>query len=117
MGKTLAQIAQLLTWDENWNGYAVPKSRSSAVLSAVQWAMNFFLEVEHLGWVEPSIAGGPDGGVMFEWWYGQKKLNIHVDEWSTEYMQVWGTDVDALITDGDIESVDDYQALWLWLKG
>jgi len=42
---------------------------------------------------------------------------VYVEEQSIEYVQVWGTDVDAKITDGAIESMSDSQEIWMWLIG
>jgi len=53
--------------------------------------------------------------VVFEWWYGEKKLTIYVGDQSADYVQVWGTDIHAKITDGDIETISDSRSLWIWL--
>ena len=117
LGDTLTEIYELLTWDTGWNGYNSPKPERNAVVHAGQWITDLFREVADLGWIKPNVTGGPDGGVVFEWWYGQRKLTIYVGEQNVEYLQVWGTDIDAKITDGDIESVSICRSLWMWLRG
>ncbi len=84
---------------------------------ARSWITSLFQTVASLGWIKPNVTGGPEGGVVFEWWYGKRKLTVYIEEQSIEYVQVWGTDVDAKITDGSIESVSDSRKLWMWLIG
>lgn len=115
LGKTLLEIAGLLNWDTGWNGYDALKPEPAIVRYAIHWFMHFFLEVASLEWVEPNITCGSDGEVVFEWWFNQRKLTIYVGEESIDYVQVWGTDVNAKITDGSIESINDYRPLWTWL--
>ncbi len=117
LGDTLTEIYQLLTWEAGWNSYNSPKPQYNAVARAAQLCIDFYREVADLGWIKPNVTGGPEGGVVFEWWHGQRKLTIYVEESYAEYVQVWGTDIDAKITDGDIESISIYRSLWLWLIG
>jgi hypothetical protein len=117
LGDTLTEIHELLMWDTGWNDYNAPKPAYSAVIHAKQWITDLFREVADLGWIKPNVTGGPDGEVVFEWWYGQRKLTIYIGELSAEYIQVWGANVDAKITDGDIESVRECRSLWTWLRG
>ncbi len=115
LGDTISEIHELLEWNEDWNSYGAPKPRYDAVVYAEQWITNFFREVADLGWVEPNVTGGPEGGVVFEWWYRERKLTIYVDEQSVEFVQVRGTDINAKITVGDIGSMKDCRRLWMWL--
>ncbi|SRR6266567_3976133 len=115
LGDTLGEIYSMLTWDVGWNGYNAPKPEHSAVVRAGQWITDLFREVADLGWMKPNVTGGPDGGVVFEWWSGERKLTIYVGEQSIEYVQVWGTDVNSEISGGDIESINDCRSLWMWL--
>jgi hypothetical protein len=56
-----------------------------------------------------------NGDVVFEWWYGKKKLTIYIEAESAEYVQVWGTDVRSEMSNGDAEPMSACRALWLWL--
>lgn len=117
LGDTFNDLTKLRTWDVDWNGYGAPKPEHTAIEHARSWITSFFQTVASLGWIKPNVTGGPEGGVVFEWWYGKRKLTVYVEEQSIEYVQVWGTDVDAKITDGDIESMSDSRKLWIWLIG
>ncbi len=115
LGDTFNDLNRLRTWDVGWNGYDAPKPEHTAIEHAWSWITSLFQTVASLGWIKPNVTGGPDGGVVFEWWYGKRKLTVYVEEQSIEYVQVWGTEVDAKITDGDIESMADGRELWMWL--
>jgi hypothetical protein len=117
LGDTFNDLKRLRTWDIGWNGYDAPKPEYTAIEHARFWITSLFQTVANLGWIKPSVTGGPEGGVVFEWWYGKRKLTVYVEEQSIEYVQVWGTDVDAKITDGAIESMSDSRELWMWLIG
>lgn len=66
-------------------------------------------------WIKPNVIADANGDVVFEWWYGKKKLTVYIGDESAEYVQVWGTDVESEMSDGDAEPVSKCRALWLWL--
>jgi len=115
LGKTFIEIAGLLKRNTGWNGYDASKPEPRTILYAAQWFMIFFLELAPSRWVEPNVTCGSDGEVVFEWVINQRKLTVYVIEESIDYVQVWGIDIDAKITDGSFKSVADYQRLWVWL--
>lgn len=117
LNDTLAKVHDLLSWGENWNSYRALAPSPIAVAYAESWVVNLFQTVEELGllWIKPSVTPSPEGEVVFEWWYGEKKLTMYVGDQSIDYVQVWGTDIHAKITDGDIGSISDCRSLWVWL--
>jgi len=117
LGDTFNDLNRMRTWDVGWNGYDAPKPKHAAIEHAWSWITSLFQAVANLGWIKPNVTGGSDGGVVFEWWYGERKLTVYVEEQSIEYVQVWGTEVDAKITYGDIGSIRDGRELWMWLIG
>jgi hypothetical protein len=114
---TLAQIHNLLAWKVGWNGYNSLAPDYGAVLHADNWIVKLFLEVAELDrvWIRPNVTAGPDGEVVFEWWYGTKKLTIYISDQNAEYVQVLGTDIHSGMSDGDAESISMCRSLWLWL--
>lgn len=115
--ETLSKIHSLLSWGENRNSYRVLAPDPNAIAHAESWIVSLFQTVEDLGqiWIKPSVTASPEGEVLFEWWYGVKKLTIYVGDQSIDYVQVWETDIHAKITDGNIESISDCRSLWMWL--
>jgi hypothetical protein len=114
---TFNDLERLKTWEAGWNSYDALKPQDAAIVNAWLWAIGLFQAVADLGWIKPNVTGGPDGGVVFEWWYGRRKLTVYIEEQDIEYVQVWGTDVDAEITSGDIGSMAEARELWMWLIG
>ncbi len=110
-------LSSLRQWDDGWDGYDAVKIKEAAIERAFLWTVVLFQAVGGRGWIQPNVTGNPEGDVVFEWWYGERKLTVYVEESGIEYVQVWGTTVDAKITFGDIESEKDSLELWLWLIG
>src|SRR5947209_4094563 len=100
--QTLAQLQVLLTWEVEWNSYDAIVPSHEAVLRAEDWIVKLFLAVADLGrvWINPNVTASADGEVVFEWWYGQKKLTVYVSDESVDYVQVWGTNIDSEMAEG-----------------
>jgi hypothetical protein len=115
--QSLAQLQSLLTWEAGWNGYDALPPGSEVVARAEDWIVKLFLAVADLGriWIHPNVTASADGEVVFEWWYGQKKLTVYVTDESVDYVQVWGTDMDTEMSDGNAEPLSTCRSLWLWL--
>jgi hypothetical protein len=113
----LTKIYDLLSREENSNDDYTFVPNPDAVAQAKGLIVNLFQISEDLGlhWIEPSITASPEGEVLFEWWCEKKKLTIYVGGQTIDYVQVWGTDIHAKITDGDLESTSDCCSLWIWL--
>lgn len=57
-----------------------------------------------------------DNETVFEWWYGDRKLSIYLcDGEEPYYIQIHGKTVDALMTDGEVHSLQECIPLWEWL--
>lgn len=115
---TLIAVDALLSWGPNWNSYDAQEPDPVAVENAKNIIVSLFQTVvTHLGlfWIKPGISASPEGEVVFEWRYGKKKLTLYVGDQSMDYVQVWGTDIHAKITDGEIEANYELQLLWIWL--
>jgi hypothetical protein len=114
---TLTKLHNLLTWNVGWNGYDALPPDPHAVAHAQDWIVKLFLEVADLGrlWIQPNVIADANGEVVFEWWYGTKKLTVYIADESAEYIQVWGTAIHSQMSDGDAEPISTCRALWLWL--
>lgn len=115
---TLIAIDELLSWGPNWNSYDALEPNPIAVKNAKNIIVSLFqFVIVHLGsfWIKPNISASPEGEAVFEWRYGNKKLTIYIGDRSMDYVQVWGTDIHAKITDGEIEDNYGLQSLWIWL--
>ena len=117
--KVEASIRGLRTWEGNWNGYGAPTPDEEAVEHAVGWVRALYTDTSDQGlpWLEPNVTASADGEVVVEWWHGGKKLTVYVGDGSTEYVQVWGVDVDQEMAEGTADTRDARRRLWRWLAG
>ncbi|HYT40828.1 MAG TPA: hypothetical protein VEP90_00650, partial [Methylomirabilota bacterium] len=69
ISSTLAEIYDLLTWPEGWNGYDACAPKYGAVQYANHWIELFYLEIIdlRLDWLEPNVTASAEGEVVFEW--------------------------------------------------
>lgn len=114
---TLPKLHNLLTLSAGWNGYDSLAPNPDAVAHAENWIVRLFLEVADVGrvWIQPNVIADAEGEVVFEWWYGKKKLTVYIGDDNAEYVQVWGTDIHSEMSDGDAEPISKCRSLWLWL--
>lgn len=114
---TVIKIRGLSAWTDGWNGYDAPAPRKEAIDAAIRWTRHFFREVNtgQQPWIAPSVTGGEGGEVVLEWWHEGKTLTVYIDAESAEYVTSWGTDLNAEMADGVIDSADDRRQLWSWL--
>src|SRR6266851_3860845 len=115
--ETLFKVHNLLSWGPNWNSYNALAPNPNAVAHAESWIVSLFQTILNVGlpWIKPNTTASPEGEVAFEWRNGEKKLTVYVGDGSADYMQVWGTDIHAKISDGDAEPINNFLQLWGWL--
>jgi hypothetical protein len=114
---TITKIYNLLNWSEGWNGYDACIPDYEAIIYADQWLVQMFLEAIALDstWIEPNVTASEEGEVVFEWWYGVRKLTVYIGNQSAEYVKVWGTDINSDMSDGDASPISTCRSLWEWL--
>lgn len=112
--KITTEVNDLKTWGTD--SYGCPAPSHSTGRRAENWITRLYFQVAFQDWIKPNVTAGSEGEVVFEWWYGVKKLTIYVSNQGVEYVQVWGTDIYEEMSDGDAEPIDTCIRLWLWLK-
>jgi hypothetical protein len=117
LSSTLAEIYDLLTWPEGWNGYDACAPKYGAVQYANHWIELFYLEIIdlRLDWLEPNVTASAEGEVVFEWRHGLNRLTVYVGNQSAEYVKDWGADINTEMEDGYANSPSIRRALWKWL--
>jgi len=115
--RTLAELYNLSTWPEGWNGYDARAPELEAIQYAAWWINVFYGEVAdlHLDWSEPNVTASAEGEVAFEWRHGTKNLTIYIGNQSTEYLKDWGADINTEMEDGYADSPNIRRSLWKWL--
>jgi hypothetical protein len=114
---TLADLRKLLTWNKGWNGYDACAPKYDAILNAIDWVIQFFLEVMDLDedWLRPNVTASGEGEVVLEWRRGPKRLTIYIGEKDIEYVRAWGPDIHKDMDDGEADLIEIRQSLWKWL--
>lgn len=114
LGEIISEIDNLKTWEPD--SYGCPAPNANTIWKAKNWIICLYGLVAFQDWISPNITSGSEGEVVFEWWYGAKKLTIYVSDQSIEYIQVWGADIYNDMSDGDAAPIGTCRKLWLWLK-
>lgn len=115
LSNTEEDIANLLSWEEGWDGYGAPRPRRVSINKAREWARELYRDVSHVLWIKPLITADEEGDIVFEWWRGSKKLTVYVSSDTVEYVKVERRGADTEMTDGDIETPLERRKLWNWL--
>jgi len=67
------------------------------------------------GWIAPNVSAGADGELVLEWWNGQRKVTVYLDEEETEYVRSWGTSIEDDMDDGTVADPSRMANIWNWL--
>lgn len=93
---------------------APPSER--ALHQAVAFLPEIFDRATRLGsWSSPHITSTYDGEIAFEWWAGKRKLSFYFGDDGSEFIKVWGPNVDSEMESGELRDGWNMSALWLWL--
>lgn len=92
-------------------------SKASSVLEAKKWVRAMYEDAVGIEtpWHKPHVAVDEDGGIMFEWWNGEKALTVYVSENRVRYIRGWGLDIETEMEDGEAATSDVRRILWTWL--
>lgn len=117
LSSTLAEIYDLLTWPDGWNGYDARAPKYEAIQYADHWIELLYLEIIdlRLDWLEPNVTASAEGEVVFEWRHGINSLTVYIGNQSAEYVKDWGADINTEMEDGYANSPGIRQTLWMWL--
>ncbi|MEM9214030.1 MAG: hypothetical protein AAGD25_06750 [Cyanobacteria bacterium P01_F01_bin.150] len=69
----------------------------------------------NLHWAEPLVNKASDDAVCLEWWRGDRKLTIYIEDGKAEVLRVWGTNPDTEMANEIISTLSELEALWGWL--
>jgi hypothetical protein len=114
---TFRDFHDLLSWGERWNGYDACVPNCNAVVYAMKWINQFFLEITDLedDWVKPNVTASGDGEVVLGWRHDSRVLTIYIGENNAEYVRAWGIDMENDMDDGDADLTSTRRSLWKWL--
>ncbi|WP_315757958.1 hypothetical protein [Bradyrhizobium sp. SZCCHNRI2007] len=86
-----------------------------AISAFSKWLPRLFDRALKIGrWAIPHITCSDQGEIVCEWWEGQRKLTIYFGE-ASEYIKVWGTNIDSEMESGELQNDWNITAVWIWL--
>jgi hypothetical protein len=115
LSETEESIANLLRWEEGWDGYEAPKPKWASTNAACIWARELYKDVRDALWIKPLVTADEEGDVVFEWWRARKKLTVYISSEAAEYVGVERRDTGTEMKDGVIGTPRERRALWNWL--
>ncbi len=101
---------------DNWDGYESKKPTQPTLDHAknlIEELFDSIISAGHL-WLTPFISSDEDGYITAEWYEKGRQLHIQIGENETEYLQVWGINIDTEMHESFL-SRDNYLTLWEWL--
>ncbi len=103
--------------EDNWDGYDSKKPTELTLVHAKSLIEDFFDSIISAGhsWLTPFISSDESGYVTVEWSEEKRRLHIQIGENESEYIQVWGINIDTEMRE-DFLRRDDYLTLWEWLN-
>lgn len=102
--------------EKNWDGYESKKPSKLTLEHAKHLMMEYLDSIVSAGysWHTPFISSDEDGHITAAWYEDERELHVLIGEDETEYLQVWGTNIDTEMYEDDLHP-DDYIRLWKWL--
>lgn len=111
------RIRLLQDWGTNWDGADAAAINAATVVRATMLIKEMYFAAVWLNadWRDPNVTASPHGEVVLEWWNKEKKLTIYVSENQSDYVKVWGSDIDNEMDD-DALSDGQIAELLVWLE-
>ena len=102
--------------EDNWDGYE-SKKPNQLILDHAKFLVVDLLDIiisAGYSWITPFISSDEDGYITVEWYEEERELHLLIGENETEYLRVWGTNIDTDMDEGFLNR-DNYLTLWEWL--
>ena len=99
-------------WDEKGS-----KKPSDLILSKAQNTLEGFLySIVNSGklWIVPFVSTEEDGSITIQWSCGNHELHIEIYEEKTEYIKIWGVNIEHEMHLGILNEKEFFN-LWNWL--
>ncbi len=113
---SLNAIKQFRFLKKNWDKNGSKNPKEGAISNSIQLIKSVFeLDIAStLSLYKPAIGVSELGEIVFEWWFGNKKLTIYVSDRDVMYIKVPSKEIYEM-EDGVIDDNEDMFALFSWL--
>lgn len=115
-GEFEEKIRTLSERNDNWDEKGSKKPNPLALDRTHIMLNGFLLSVVKSGrpWKTPFVSSDEDGHITIQWNIGARELHIEVGEEDTEYIKVWGVNIENEMHVGMLRQ-SDFLNLWDWL--
>lgn len=117
LGSFKEKLHKIAEREDNWDGKG-SKKPSPLVLSAAHVRLeNFLYSVVNSGriWKIPFVSSDEDGHITIQWNNGMHEFHIEIGEETTEYIKVWGANIEHEMHLGILKE-KEFLNLWDWLN-
>ena len=116
LGKFSEKFDVVARREDNWNerGFKVPRELALANAQQIVTEILYSVIDANLSLRTPFVSSNEDGNVTVVWYKGEHELHLEMTDDNTEYVRVWGINIDTEMDAGAL-SKDDYLTLWDWL--
>jgi hypothetical protein len=110
------KLQKITERQDNWDGKG-SKKPSPIVLSQAHITLeNFLYSIVNSGrlWIAPFVSTDEDGHITIQWNSGDHELHIEISEEGTEYIKIWGVNIEHEMHVGILKRKEFFN-LWDWL--
>lgn len=111
------KLRKITEREDDWDGKG-SKKPSSRVLYQAHNSLEYFLySVVNSGrlWYAPFVSSNEDGHITIQWNHGDHELHIEIGEEETEYIKVWGVNIEHEMHLNILKD-KGFLSLWDWLN-
>lgn len=111
------KLRRIAEREDNWDGKGSKKPNPRVLSQARDTLESFFYSVINSGrlWKTPFVSSGEDGHITIQWNSGDHELHLEIRKEGTEYIKVWGANIENDMHLGILKP-EDFFKLWDWLN-
>ena len=111
------RVALLSSCGASWDDYDAPPPTARVISLGTAWICSLHQAAIDASkpWLDPLITASEEGEIVFDWWRGEKRLTVYVNEDGAAYSRLWGTPPSSQTDDGEVDNIAEQLRLWRWL--
>ena len=111
------KLRRIAEREDNWDGKGSKKPNPLVLSQARDTLESFLFSVINSGrlWKTPFVSSDEDGRITIQWNSGNHELHLEIREEGTEYIKVWGANIENDMHLGLLKP-EDFFKLWDWLN-
>lgn len=111
------QLHKIADREDNWDGKGSKKPSPLVLSNAHVMLEHFLYSIVNSGrlWKTPFVSSDEDGHITIQWNSGDHELHLEIRKEGTEYIKVWGANIENDMHLGILKP-EDFFKLWDWLN-